>query len=328
MDTVDYRHLELSTQILIDEALRRNISVEVLDAQDNLIRLKKDGKTEYIMQASRTSADSYIVPLLMENKEITKRILREHGISVPHGIVVQSKEEADAQFPRFADTDIVIKPKSTNHGKGVTILRRADKPHCLSAVSDALHYDRHVLIEEFLHGEEYRFLTIGDQVPAVLHRIPANVMGDGIHTIEYLVNEKNKDPRRGVGYTTPLEKIQLGQTETNYLSQADRTIRTVPHQNEVVYLRENSNISTGGDSIDMTDEIPQEYKAIAVRAAKAIGAKICGADMIIRDMTQPPSEHNYGVIELNFNPALHMHDFPYRGKNRHVEAYILNLLGF
>lgn len=328
MDTVDHKHLELSTQILIDAALCRNIAVEVLDAQDNLLRLQKDGKTEYIMQASRTSADSYIVPLLMENKEITKRILHEHGISVPRGITIQSKEEAASQFDRFSDEDIVIKPKSTNHGKGITILKHPNEQQYLYAVSEALHHDHHVLIEDFIHGREYRFLIIGDQVPAVLHRIPANVTGDGIRTIEDLVKEKNKDPRRGVGYTTPLEKIQLGQTETDCLLHSGRTVRTVPHQDEVVYLRENSNISTGGDSIDMTDEIPQEYKAIAVRAAKAIGAKICGADIIIRDMTKPANSDNYSVIELNFNPALHMHNFPYRGINRHVETYVLDLLGF
>lgn len=78
-----YSGLELSTQLIIAEALHRGIEVEVLDWKDQFIRLKKDGHTEYIKQATRTSADTYIAPLLMENKEITKLILKEHGISVP-----------------------------------------------------------------------------------------------------------------------------------------------------------------------------------------------------------------------------------------------------
>jgi glutamate--cysteine ligase len=102
----------------------------------------------------------------------------------------------------------------------------------------------------------------------------------------------------------------------------------VPHENETVFLRENSNISTGGDSIDYTDEILEQYKTIAVNSAKAVGAKICGADIIIADIKQKPNQKNYSIIELNFNPALHIHDFPYQGKNRHVEKKVLDLLGF
>ena len=105
-------------------------------------------------------------------------------------------------------------------------------------------------------------------------------------------------------------------------------LQFIPREDQVVYLRENSNISTGGDSIDFTDDIPQGYKSIAVQAAHAVGAKICGVDMIIRNISEQPSESNYAIIELNFNPALHIHDFPYKGKNRHVEKKILLLLGF
>ncbi|MGG0815607.1 hypothetical protein ABE142_23525 [Paenibacillus alvei] len=66
-------------------------------------------------------------------------------------------------------------------------------------------------------GKEYRFLVTGDEVVGILHRVPANVVGDGIHTIEPLVHKKNKDPLRGRGYKTPLEKIQLGEAETMFL---------------------------------------------------------------------------------------------------------------
>ncbi|MFA0815307.1 MAG: bifunctional glutamate--cysteine ligase GshA/glutathione synthetase GshB [Anaerofustis sp.] len=324
----EYRTLELSTQILIKEALRRKISVEVLDEKDNLIRIKKDGKTEYIKQATRTSADNYIAPLLMENKEVTKLILREAGIRVPEGITVTSIAEAEKLLNEYANQNIVVKPKSTNFGKGVAILKNARKQDILNAVQDALHYDDHVLIESFLEGKEYRFLVIGDEVAAILHRVPANVTGDGMHTIKELVAIKNDDPLRGIGYVTPLEKINLGKIETDYLALAGKSEDTIPQGNETVWLRENSNISTGGDSIDFTDDIPQAYQDIAVRSAGAVGAQICGADIIIQDITQQPNDGNYGVIELNFNPAIHIHDFPYRGKNRHVEDKVLDLLGF
>jgi glutamate--cysteine ligase/glutathione synthase len=324
-----YEGLELSTRILINEALKRDIEVKVLDRDDNFIRLKKGSRVEYVKQATRTSADTYIAPLIMENKEVTKLVLREHGISVPEGITVNSMEEAAAAFPVFEGRDIVVKPKSTNFGKGVIILKSINSmKDYKNAVEQALKYDSVILIEEFIPGKEYRFLIIGEEVAAVLHRVPANVTGDGIYTIEELVKEKNKDPLRGKGYVTPLEKISLGTIEKEYLAFQNKDLNYVPQKGEVVYLRENSNISTGGDSIDFTDEVLDQYKIIAVNSAKAVGARICGADIIIADIHEEPHEKNYSIIELNFNPALHIHDFPYQGKNRHVEEKVLDLLGY
>lgn len=324
-----YESLELSTQVIIKEALSRNIGVEVLDWNDSFIRLKKGDKTEYIKQATRTSIDSYIAPLIMENKEVTKLILKEYGISVPHGVTVKSVEEGKNEALNFSKKDIVIKPKSTNFGQGVVILKQPYTVMDLQiAFEQAFKYDTSVLIEEFIHGKEYRFLVIGDEVAAILHRVPANVIGDGKHTITALVAEKNKDPLRGKGYVTPLEKIHLGAIEKEYLSFHGKNFDYIPSNGETVYLRENSNISTGGDSIDFTDDILKEYKTIAVEAAKAVGARICGADIIIKDIKAKPVKENHSIIELNFNPALHIHDFPYKGNNREVEKKVLNLLGF
>lgn len=327
MKTTEMNGLELSTQILISEALRRGFEVDVLDYDDNFIRLRKGGRAEYIKQATKTSADTYIAPLIMENKEVTKIVLKEHGINVPEGITVKSVDEALEKFRLFNEKSIVVKPKSTNFGQGVIILKSSkSKEDYKNAVEQAFEYDSSVLIEEFIPGKEYRFLVIGDETAAILHRVPANVAGDGAHTIEELVNEKNKDPLRGKGYVTPLEKIQLGTTEKEYLAFQGKDIHYVPQNGETVYLRENSNISTGGDSLDFTDEILESYKTLAVNAAKAVGAKICGADIIIQDIHAEPDAKNHSIIELNFNPALHIHNFPYKGVNRHVEEKVLDLL--
>lgn len=325
----NYTGLELSTQLIIREALRRGIEVDLLDRSDNFIRLRKNARTEYVKQATRTSADTYIAPLIMENKEVTKIVLEESGINVPKGVTVYSRQDAMEKYPEFSGKDIVVKPKSTNFGKGVVILKRPySQRDYETGVEQAFHYDSAVLIEEFIPGREFRFLVIGDETVAILHRVPANVTGDGKHTIEELVKEKNEDPLRGKGYVTPLEKINLGETEREYLGFQGKNFGYIPGAGETVYLRENSNISTGGDSIDFTDDIPEGYKRIAVKAAKAVGARICGADIIIRDIGTDADRNNHSIIELNFNPALHIHDFPYKGINRHVEDKVLDLLGF
>ncbi len=324
-----YKTMELSTQIVIEEALKRGIEVDVLDEKDNFIRLKKGDKIEYVKQATKTSLDSYITPLIMENKEVTKIILKEHGIQVPEGIAVASVQQATEHWEQFAARDIVVKPKSTNFGEGVMILK---KPYTFDqfeeAVTIALQYDTAVLIEQFIPGKEYRFLVIGDCVVAVLHRIPANVTGDGIQTIADLIEQKNQHPLRGVGHVTPFEKLVLGEVELACLRSQGKDPSYVPQAGETVYIRENSNVSTGGDSIDFTDQIRPEYKQIAIEAVKAVDARICGLDMIIQDITELPDEMNYSIIELNFNPAVYLHNYPYQGENRHVERHILDLLGF
>lgn len=325
----DYERLELSTQIIIKEALERDIEVEVLDWDDNFIRLKKGKRVEYIKQATKTSADTYIVPLIMENKELTKLILKEHDINVPASVTVNHVDEALNKYSDYINRDIVIKPKSTNCGYGVSILKRLNsKEDYIRAVKHASSYDNCVIIEEFVQGNEYRFLVVADEVVAVMHRVPANIVGDGIHNIEDLVSEKNRNPMRGKGHITPLEKIIIGPVEDNNLASQMKDIYYVPAEGEIVYLRENSNISTGGDSIDFTDDVHEQYKVIAINATKVAGAKICGVDIIIQDVKEKPDENNHSIIELNFNPVLYPHNFPYEGKNRHVEEKILDLLKF
>ncbi|KAF5065520.1 bifunctional glutamate--cysteine ligase GshA/glutathione synthetase GshB [Methanobacterium aggregans] len=329
MSLKSYEGLELSTQIVITEALTRGVEVDVLDRDDNFIRLKKGSKVEYVKQATKTSADTYISPSIMGNKEVTKLILKEQGINVPESINVKDLDEALKKYSDVLGKDIVIKPKSTNFGEGVLILKDLkSQEDYKSAVAQALEYDSSVMIEEFIPGREYRFLVIKDEVVAVMHRVPANVVGDGLHSIRELVSEKNKSPLRGKGHVTPLEKISIGTVEVNHLASQGKDTDYVPQNGEVVYLRENSNISTGGDSIDFTDEMLEEYKIIAVKSARAVGAKICGADMIIQDVKAKPDQHNHSIIELNFNPVLYPHNFPCQGQNRHVEKKLLDLLGF
>lgn len=322
-----FEDMELSTQILMKEAIKRGIKFEVLDREDNFISLEKNGKLEYIKQATKTSVDNYATVLAMNNKVVTKKILDKKDVRVPKGEEFTSIDESIRRIEKYVNLPVVIKPKSTNFGLGISIFSDGGgKEELTKALDFAFSKDNTVLIEEFIKGKEFRFLVIGDKVSGILHRVPANVKGDGKHTIEELIEIKNKDSLRGKGYKTPLEKIEIDTSVLLYLKNHNRDIYTVLKEGEEVFLRENSNISTGGDSIDFTDVIPNRFKEIAIKSAKSIGAKICGVDMVIEDYTDERS--NYGIIELNFNPAIHIHSYPYEGKERNVAKDILNLLGF
>ncbi len=321
--------MELSTQLLLREAVRRGIAFDILDRGENFIRLKRDQNIQYVRQATKTSLDNYASILAMENKVITKQILEEHGIRIPKGLDYTDQISAKAGFQYFRDKAVVIKPKLTNFGLGITILKtNSDAAIFERAVDIAFNFDSGILIEEFIEGKEFRIFVMADEVVGILHRVPANVTGNGINTIHELVIEKNKDPLRGKGYHTPLEKIQMGEAELMFLKAQDKDFESIPGKDVTIFLRENSNISTGGDSIDFTDEIPDSYKQIAVRAAQALDVKITGLDMIIPDYKQEATDDNYAIIELNFNPAIHIHCHPFKGKNRRLNEKLLDLLGF
>lgn len=322
-----YQDLELSTQILLRDSIKRGLDFEVLDLEDNFIKLSNYEKMEYVKQATKTSKDSYITIMMMENKVVTKKILERNGIRVPRGEHYRDREQAILDYEKFKDSSIVIKPKMTNFGIGITIFKeKFSVESYIEAIDIAFEHGDTVLVEEFISGKEYRFVVVGDKVCGILNRVPANVTGDGKSSIRVLVEEKNKDFLRGKGYKTPLEKISLGKAEEMFLSSQGKDFEYIPSEGEVVYLRENSNISTGGDSVDYTDEIMDEYKQIAVAASKTVEARFCGVDIMIDDITEKPNEENHAIIELNFNPAIHIHCYPYVGKNRNLGEAVLREL--
>ena len=323
-----FEDLELSTQILLKAAIKNGVKFEILDRDENFVYLEKNGKVEYVKQATKTSLDSYVTMLIMENKVVTKKVLEKENIIVPQGKDYFNIEEAKSDYRKYG-AGTVIKPKSTNFGLGITIFKEEfSKEDYEKALEIAFKEDNSILIEKFVKGKEYRIFVIGDEVVGILHRVPSNVRGDGERSIKELVEEKNLDPLRGIGYKTPLEKIKLEDPEKLFLKGQGLTMEYIPKKDEVVYLRENSNISTGGDSLDYTDDILDTYKEIAIKASKAVGARICGVDMMIEDIKNPNPKDNYAIIELNFNPAIHIHCYPYKGKNRNLGEKILKALGY
>ena len=323
-----YSNMELSTQAVIEDAIKSGLKVSIIDENDQFIRLESKEHVEYVKNGNMTSKDSYISPLIMENKVVTKKVLAEKGFRVPKGYEVSSIEETLQKFNYIKNKPIVIKPKSTNFWLGITIFKNGTSSleNYTKAIEFALKEDKDILIEEFIEGTEYRFFVIEGKTEAVLLRVPANVTGDGKHTIRELVEMKNANPLRGDAKKTPLKKIELGEIEQLQLSEQGLNFESILAENEVAYLRENSNISTGGDSIDMTDEVHESYKKLAVEIAEAMMAKVCGVDLIIPNIKDECSKDNYGVIEANFNPMMMMHIYPHAGESRRLSLNVLRML--
>ena len=324
-----YEEMELSTQMLLFDAIQKGIHFEILDEQDQFLKLWHKDHVEYVKNGNMTSKDNYVVPLAMANKTVTKKILADAGFPVPAGDEFTSLEQGLAYYPLIKDKQIVVKPKSTNFGLGISIFQEpASLDNYKKALEIAFAEDTAVLVEEFIPGTEYRFFILDGSCEAVLLRVAANVVGDGKHTIRELVAQKNDNPLRGRDHRSPLEIIALGDIEQLMLTQQGYTPDDILPEGKKVNLRRNSNISTGGDSIDVTETMDSSYQELAAAMATSMGAWACGVDLIIPDKTQPASKENphCTCIELNFNPSMYMHTYCAEGPGQAITSKILDKL--
>ena len=324
-----YEEMELSTQMLLFDAIQKGLHFEILDEQDQFLKLWHKDHVEYVKNGNMTSKDNYVVPLAMANKTVTKKILADAGFPVPAGDEFTSLEQGLAYYPLIKDKQIVVKPKSTNFGLGISIFQEpASLDNYKKALEIAFAEDTAVLVEEFIPGTEYRFFILDGRCESVLLRVAANVVGDGKHTIRELVAQKNANPLRGRDHRSPLEIIKLGDIEQLMLTQQGYAPDDILPEGKKVNLRRNSNISTGGDSIDVTETIDSSYQELAAAMATSMGAWACGVDLIIPDKTQPASKEkpHFTCIELNFNPAMYIHTYCAEGPGQAITPKILDKL--
>lgn len=308
--------MELSTKLIIAEAKKRGYQVDILSEASNIIRVHNDARSEILIEGTRTNADTYANALVINNKQVTKQLLAEANIAVPKGVLLINDQQLTTSF----SGKIVIKPLDTNYGLGISIVDATNEREVATALATARTYSNQIIVEEFIAGSEYRFLVIGDEVVSVLTRVNANVIGDGTHNIAELIDLKNQSSMRGTKYRRPLEKIQIDPDLIRVISKANLSLDTIPECGAQINLRETSNVSQGGDSYEVSRIIPRRYKDVALQAVNKLGVKICGVDIIIGE------NGDYGIIEANFNPAIHMHTYPYVGPSINVAAKLLDLL--
>lgn len=316
-----YENYEATTQIVIAEILKRNLPLEIIDSSNNLIATKYNGKEYIIHEGTISDANSIIAFWISNDKWMTKLFLKRNNINHAKGVILHKNYEdsafAQLKFP------LVAKPFNTDHGIAVST-NITNKDDLYDSIKLAQEYSKKVIIEEYFDGREYRFLVIDYKVRAIAYRVPANVVGNGKSTILELIDKKNEG--RGDDYKSPLLKIKLDSEIKRHLKEQNLNLDSILKEGEQVFLRKNSNLSTGGDSIDVTDDVPKAYKEIAQEAAKSAGLKIAGVDIIIKDLDEHPNNKNHIVVELNAPAMLSMHDYPFIGKNRNVAKYVLDVI--
>ena len=316
------RHLGPSTTALVRAAEERKIPWIRLNEQ-SLIQFGH-GRYQQRIQATVTSRTPHIAVELASDKEETNRILAELGLPVPRQRLVQGLEDAVAAAEAIG-YPVVVKPFNANHGRGITIhVTTADEVRRAHEV--AREHSRSVIIESYISGDDHRMLVINGELVAVSRRVPGHVVGDGVHTIEQLVEEVNRDPRRGIGHEKVLTRLTFDHQAETMMARKGYTRESVPEAGEEVFLRSTGNLSTGGTATDVTDVVHPDNVEMAVRAVKSIGLDVGGVDFLTTDITESYKEVGGAICEINAAPGFRMHMAPSEGRPRDVAGPVMDML--
>lgn len=311
-----------STGSIVDEAVARDIPWIRLGT-NSLVQLGY-GVNQMRFQATITCKTSNIAVDIACNKEQTKKILNDNAIPVAKGDICIDEEDLKNTIDRIG-YPIVLKPVDGNHGKGASINVKTWED-ALAGMEFAKKYGRKVIVERFITGHDFRILVIDNKMVAAAQRVPANVVGDGKLTITQLIEETNKDPRRGYGHENVLTEITVDRDTTDLLEKRGYSLESIPAKDEVVYLKSTANLSTGGTSIDITDMIHPENVFLAERIARVIGLDVCGIDIMAKNLTQPLKETGGVILEVNAAPGFRMHLAPSEGLARNVASPVIDML--
>ena len=311
-----------STGAIVQAAAARGIPYRRLTA-GSLVQFGWGSKQRRI-QAAETDLTSAIGESIAQDKDLTKRLLHAAGVPVPNGRSVTEAEDAWKAAQEIGGA-VVVKPRDGNQGKGITVNIQT-REAVLAAFAAAAEISEDVIIERYLPGQDFRMLVIGKQLVAAARREPPLVIGDGAHTVRELVEQVNRDPRRGEGHATTLTKIRFDDIALATLERQGYNAESAPAKGARVILRNNANLSTGGTATDVTDDVHPELAARAVAAAQTIGLDICGIDVVCDSVLKPLEEQGGGIVEANAAPGLRMHLQPSYGKGRAVgEAIVANM---
>ena len=319
------KKIGLKSSIMEYAAIKRNIDVERLSRRVILVKPKKGDPIAFTQMNGEYS--SLVGMHICNRKHDTRKILRDNGINVTKSKKFTYKDMNEGlKYAQEIGFPVVIKPTTLSRGRGVTANIKNEKEfenawnHAVSAYKKS-RKTKDILVEKHFEGYDYRVFVVGDKVVSATLRKRANVVGDGVSTIKELIQQKNKNRLLNPyleGYLIPEDESQL-----DLLVRQNYKLDDVLEKGQELTLRSPSNISAGGDSIDVTDEIHKDFEEIAISAVKAIpGITYAGVDFIAKTLSEKPNSSNHIVSEIEFSPAP-IAQFPYEGKYRDIAGELL-----
>jgi cyanophycin synthetase len=312
------QRLPASTRVVYDAARARGIPAARLNREyGRYIRLGQGAK-QHRCRASEPDTVSAVARMASTDKHLAKQLLREAGVPVPEGRLVESAAEAWAAAGELG-LPVAVKPVDSDLATGVSLdLHTRDQVE--AAFACAQEHSSSVLVERFAPGVEHRVLVVGDRVVAVTRIEPPHVIGDGTATVADLVARVNRDPRRGdMGSGSPLAKIQIDEVAIAILAAQGLTPDSVPASRVRVLLRRNPPyFKNGGSLVDVTDRLHPSTAGQAVAAAQAVQLPVAGLDVVAVDIARPLEDQGGVVVEINTSPGLWLHMAPWADSPRPI----------
>ncbi len=317
-ELADALRLGPSTACIVDAADDRDIPTIRL-SEANLVQLGYGARQRRIWTAE-TDHTSAIAEGIARDKDLTKSLLQACGVPVPEGYLVETAQEA-WEAAESIGLPVVVKPCDGNHGRGVFI-NLTTKAEIEMAYAIAVDEGSGVVVERFIRGDEHRLLVVGDRMVAAARGDAATVTGDGIGTVEELIETQlNSDPRRGRDEDHPLNVIRLDSAAMLELSRQNLVPGSIPGAGSRVLIQRNGNVS-----IDVTDAVHPSVAAAVALAARVVGLDIAGVDLVAEDISQPLEDQRGAIVEVNAGPGLLMHLKPAAGEPRPVGKAIVDHL--
>lgn len=297
-ETVD--DLNPYARIIAEEALRRGIWVEVLDAETGEMRLTHGGRS-LITRESLSEFTSAIAMCRCEDKRLTRRVVSEAGITVPRARLA-SFDKDDYEFLTEVG-EVVVKPTHGEQGKGITVgvTAKHGTAELASALTRAREQHPEVLIEQRVSGSDLRLVVIDGQVVAAALRLPPEVIGTGEHSVRDLITAES---RRRSAATGGESRIPLDAVTAATVAESGWTLDDVLPKGTRIRARHTANLHQGGTIHDVTPQVNPELRRVAVAAAEAIGIPVTGIDLLVPDVTGA----DYVFIEANERPGLANHE--------------------
>lgn len=284
-------------RIIVDEARRRGISVDVLDADGGYFALGFGGRS-VVCRESLSELTSAVAMSRCDDKAVTRRVLLRAGLSVPDQCVVTGRDEADAFLARHGQ--VVVKPARGEQGAGISVdIRSSDD--LAAAIGRAQEVCDRVLLEQYVSGQDLRIVVIGFRVVAAAIRRPARIVGDGLRTVAELIDRQS---RRRMAATGGESSIPVDAETHRCLQAAGWTTEDVLPVGQALEVRKTANLHTGGTIHDVTADLHPDLAEAAVRAARALDIPVVGLDFLVPLVSGP----EYAIIEANERPGLANHE--------------------
>ncbi|WP_020179751.1 N-acetylglutaminylglutamine synthetase [Methylopila sp. M107] len=284
-------------KIIVDEARRRGIGVDVTDAEGGFFRLTHGGRS-LVCRESLSELTTGVAMSICDDKAVTRRAVAKAGVVTPEQIEAGDPDKLKAFLDKHGQ--VVVKPVRGEQGRGISV--GLDTIEDLeAAIEHARAFCDRVVVEEMVEGEDLRLIVIDFKLVAAAIRRPAQVIGDGRKTVRELIEAQSRRREAATGgeSSIPID----GQTE-RCVQKAGFAMDDVPPENKIIAVRKTANLHTGGTIHDVTGEVHHALVEAAIKCARAIDIPVCGIDFMVTSPRQPA----YAFIECNERPGLANHE--------------------